>query len=97
MLVVYSPAIAGRPQHGVDPAASQLTALCFSQNSGLATLLARLEGIFGPVPEWMRGHGRYAHRFYTRAGALYRHSPRTVRLAPLLPPEQRAVSSTAPA
>jgi serine/threonine protein kinase len=61
---------------------SKCLGFCIWQNSGLATLLARLEGILGPVPEWMRGHGRYAHRFYTRAGALYRHSPRTVRPPP---------------
>lgn len=52
---------------------------CAPQNSGLASLLARMEGILGSVPGWMRARGRYAHRFYTRAGALYRHSPRTVR------------------
>lgn len=51
------------------------------QNSGLGSLLARLEGILGPVPGWMRARGRYAHRFYTRAGALYRHSPATVSAA----------------
>ncbi len=42
-----------------------------SQNDSLATLLARLEGILGPVPRWMVHKGRYAHRYYTRrcAGA----------------------------
>lgn len=36
------------------------------QNDSLSTLLARLEGILGPMPEWMVQKGRYAHRFYTR-------------------------------
>jgi len=36
------------------------------QNDSLATLLARLEGILGPVPEWMVQKGRYSSRFYTR-------------------------------
>eukprot|EP00983_Pelagomonas_calceolata_P093561 1157787-Pelagomonas_calceolata.AAC.3 len=40
------------------------------QNDSLATLLARLEGILGPVPEWMVQKGRYASRFYTRRAWL---------------------------
>ena len=49
------------------------------QNDSLATLLARLEGILGPVPAWMLQQGRYAHRYYTHHGTLFEHSPRTVR------------------
>lgn len=54
---------------------------CWSalQNDSLATLLARLEGILGPIPRKMLRNGRYAHRFYTRNGALYEQSTRTVR------------------
>ncbi len=37
-----------------------------AQNDSLATLLARLEGILGPVPRWMVRKGRYANRYYTR-------------------------------
>jgi hypothetical protein len=49
------------------------------QNDSLPTLLARLEGILGPVPRWMVRRGRYAHRFYTKAGILYERSVRSVR------------------
>ena len=42
-----------------------------SQNESLATLLARLEGILGPMPPWMLRKGRYSHRFYTKAGCVY--------------------------
>ncbi|KAG2490825.1 hypothetical protein HYH03_010746 [Edaphochlamys debaryana] len=55
------------------------------QNDSLATLLARLEGILGPVPEWMLHKGRYAHRFYTRSGMLYERSATTQRYELLLP------------
>ena len=59
-----------------------LTSPCHMQNDSLATLMARLEGILGPVPRWMLRNGRYAHRYYTRNGALYEQSRRTVRLLP---------------
>jgi dual specificity tyrosine-phosphorylation-regulated kinase 2/3/4 len=36
------------------------------QNDSCATLLARLEGILGPLPRWMVSRGRYANRYYTR-------------------------------
>ena len=49
------------------------------QNDSLPTLLARLEGILGPVPRWMVRRGRYAHRFYTKAGILYERSAKSVR------------------
>ncbi|GIL55001.1 hypothetical protein Vafri_10672 [Volvox africanus] len=55
------------------------------QNDSLSTLLARLEGILGPIPEWMLHKGRYAHRFYTRSGMLYERSPTTQRYELLLP------------
>eukprot|EP00200_Dunaliella_tertiolecta_P003736 CAMPEP_0202359942 /NCGR_PEP_ID=MMETSP1126-20121109/13064_1 /ASSEMBLY_ACC=CAM_ASM_000457 /TAXON_ID=3047 /ORGANISM="Dunaliella tertiolecta, Strain CCMP1320" /LENGTH=1262 /DNA_ID=CAMNT_0048953517 /DNA_START=67 /DNA_END=3855 /DNA_ORIENTATION=- len=55
------------------------------QNDSLATLLARLEGILGPVPEWMVQKGRYASRFYTRSGQLYERNPATDRYEMLIP------------
>ncbi len=55
------------------------------QNDSLATLLARLEGILGPVPEWMLHRGRYAHRFYTRSGMLYERASGNQRYELLLP------------
>ena len=56
------------------------------QNDSLATLLARLEGILGAVPQRLLSQGRYTHRFYTRSGALFERNARTVwppALAPL--------------
>lgn len=59
-----------------------------TQNDSLATLLARLEGILGPVPQRLLSQGRYTHRFYTRSGALFERNARTVRLptCPSRPP-----------
>ena len=48
------------------------------QNDSLATLLARLEGILGEVPQWMIRKGRYSHRYYTRQGLIYERSSSTV-------------------
>lgn len=44
------------------------------QNDSLATLLARLEGILGPLPNWMVVQGRYSNRYYTRNRQLYERS-----------------------
>jgi len=55
------------------------------QNDSLSTLLARLEGILGPMPEWMVRKGRYSHRFYTRSGHLYERNPTTERYELLVP------------
>ena len=69
---------------------------CGAQNDSLATLLARLEGILGPVPRRMLRDARFAHRYYTRAGALFERSPRSVRDLGIAPHEPgltyRAVS-----
>ncbi|KAJ9512538.1 hypothetical protein QJQ45_018951 [Haematococcus lacustris] len=59
--------------------------LVLFQNDSLASLLARLEGILGPVPEWMLRKGRYASRFYTRRGQLYERNAATERYEILLP------------
>ncbi|KAI8472567.1 MAG: kinase-like domain-containing protein [Monoraphidium minutum] len=55
------------------------------QNDSLATLLARLEGILGPLPSSMVSQGRYSHRFYTRSRQLYEANKRTRRYELLLP------------
>lgn len=55
------------------------------QNDSLATLLARLEGILGPIPSWMVAQGRYGHRFYTKNGQIYERSPHTGAYELLLP------------
>lgn len=44
-----------------------------------ATLLARLEGIIGPVPAHMLDRGRFTHKFYTKSGRLYEKNQHTVR------------------
>ena len=41
------------------------------QNDGLATMLARIEGILRPIPKHMLEKARYAHRYYTRSGYIY--------------------------
>lgn len=77
---------------------SQLEALGFTlscvvaQNDSLATLLARLEGVLGPVPRRLLRAGRFSHRFYTRAGALFERSARTVHplRSPCLHPASHA-------
>ncbi len=64
-------------QHGLEDACIRLASLL--QNDSLATLLARLEGILGPLPQHMVRKGRFSHRFYTRQGVIYERSQRTVR------------------
>ncbi len=64
-------------QHGLEGARIRLS--CLLQNDSLATLLARLEGILGPLPQHMVRKGRFSHRFYTRQGVIYERSQRTVR------------------
>jgi hypothetical protein len=54
-------------------------AFCFSQNDSICTLLARLEGIIGPMPSWMISQGRYGTRYYTRSRQLYERSRHTGR------------------
>ena len=49
------------------------------QNDSLQSLLARMEGILGPMPCEMRAQGRFSHRYYTRSGAIYQRQGRTVR------------------
>jgi hypothetical protein len=76
------PVLAGR-RHSTD-AGNEWR--CGAQNDSLATLLARLEGILGRMPGRMRADARFAHRFYTRTGAIFERSPRSVSgLPPVLP------------
>jgi hypothetical protein len=51
----------------------------YVQNDSLATLLARLEGILGPLPSWMVAQGRYSNRYYTRSRQLYERSKVSAR------------------
>lgn len=55
------------------------------QNDSLSTLLARLEGIIGAIPQWMVRKGRYGHKFYTKSGLIYERSPQTDRYEILVP------------
>ena len=49
-----------------------------SQNESLPTLLARLEGILGPIPAHLLQRGRFSHKYFTRQGEIYERSRRTV-------------------
>jgi serine/threonine protein kinase len=53
---------------------------CLPQNDSVATLLARLEGILGPMPRWMLHRGRYVHKYYLRDGRIFEKNPHTVRV-----------------
>jgi hypothetical protein len=44
----------------------------------VATLLARLEGILGPLPRWMLHRGRYAHKYFLRDGRIFEKNSHTV-------------------
>jgi serine/threonine protein kinase len=57
----------------------------FASDSGGAPLLARVTGIVGPPPAWMRARGTAAHRFYTPSGALFERAPGSGRAAVLRP------------
>jgi len=54
-------------------------------STSAAGLLARLEGLRGPVPAAMRARGRYAHRYYTPSGAIVERDRRSGALARLKP------------
>lgn len=56
------------------------------QNDSVATLLARLEGILGPLPRWMLHRGRYAHKYFLRDGRVFEKNPHTVSAHGLLLP-----------
>ena len=55
------------------------------QNDSIATLLARLEGILGPMPRWMLLRGRYAHKYFLRDGRIFEKSQHTGRFDFLRP------------
>ncbi|KAK9821720.1 hypothetical protein WJX81_003748 [Elliptochloris bilobata] len=65
--------------------AELLSGYVLFQNDSLATLLARLEGVLGPVPRRLLRAGRFSHRFYTRAGALFERSAQSGRYEILRP------------
>ena len=44
-------------------------------NDTLATLLARVEAIIGPLPDFMREEGAYYSRYYTDSGQLFDRRP----------------------
>ncbi|GAB4815019.1 hypothetical protein N2152v2_002065 [Parachlorella kessleri] len=55
------------------------------QNESLPTLLARLEGILGPIPAHLLQRGRFSHKYFTRQGDIYERSRRTGRYEYLRP------------
>eukprot|EP00884_Botryococcus_braunii_P011930 jgi/Botrbrau1/20738/Bobra.0058s0066.1 len=65
--------------------AELLSGYVLFQNDSLATLLARLEGILGPIPRNLLRRGRYTNRFFTRSGMVYERSARTGRFECLKP------------
>ena len=67
-----------------------------TQNDSLATLLARLEGILGPVPQRLLNQGRYTHRFFTRSGALFERNSRTVHPPAIAALRGRTAEDAAP-
>ncbi len=81
----HDPGGAAHPVEGASPCTPAACPSCDQsactpalQNDSLATLLARLEGILGEVPQWMIRKGRYSHRYYTRQGLIYERSSSTV-------------------
>ena len=55
------------------------------QNESVPTMLARLEGILGPIPRWMLHRGRYAHKYFLRDGRIFEKNRLTVRLPAVCP------------
>ncbi|KAL4445000.1 hypothetical protein ABPG77_004050 [Micractinium sp. CCAP 211/92] len=55
------------------------------QNESIATLLARLEGILGPLPRWMLHRGRYTQKYFLRDGRIFEKNPHTGRYEFLRP------------
>ena len=56
-----------------------LASLTWLQNDSVQTLLARVWGIFGPLPRWMVAQGRFAHKYFSREGRLFERNAETVR------------------
>lgn len=67
----------------MSPIKVVLSPMLALQNDSLATLLARLEGILGPIPDNMLQEGCYTHRYYTIRGDLYEQNEKTVSLLSL--------------
>jgi len=66
------------------------------QNDSLASLLARLVGILGPIPKHMLRTGRYAHRFFTKSGHPYERSSATGQYQ-ILQPKVTSLAARVPA
>lgn len=54
-------------------------------NTSLPSILARVEGILGPLPKRLVQRGRYGHRYYTHDGRLYERNKQSVRRGGSLP------------
>ncbi|KAL3693670.1 hypothetical protein R1sor_007321 [Riccia sorocarpa] len=55
------------------------------QNESLATLMARVVGILGPIEPEMLAKGRDTHKYFTKNHMLYERNPETDQLEYLLP------------
>lgn len=42
------------------------TGFVLFQNETVQSLLARIVGIIGPLPDWMMSQGKYVHQYFTR-------------------------------
>mmetsp|Transcript_15756 Transcript_15756/g.23682 ORF Transcript_15756/g.23682 Transcript_15756/m.23682 type:complete len:717 (-) Transcript_15756:295-2445(-) len=51
--------------------AEMYTGYVLFQNDSISTMLARIDGIVGPYPEYMLEEGREAPRFYSNSGVFY--------------------------
>lgn len=72
--------------------------LCYRciQNESVASMVARMEGILGPLPDWMVAQGRYAYRIFTRHGLVYERNPKT-GLFEVLRPKRTTLAARLPA
>lgn len=72
--------------------------LVLFQNDSVNTLLARMEGILGPIPQHMKDEGRYAKRFFTRSGQIYERvqCPNGQEQAEILSPKRTSLRHRLP-
>lgn len=59
-------------------------------------MVARMEGILGPLPDWMVAQGRYAYRMFTRHGLVYERNSKT-GMFEVLRPKRTTLAARLPA
>lgn len=60
-----------------------------------AAMLARMAGIFGPLPQWMLREGSYAGAFFTKSGQVYERCSET-GLFQVLRPKRTSLQARVP-